>query len=47
MLMYDEEKIVETDIQIKFSKEGTVTRTMPTKDESALLKYETWQDEII
>ena len=47
MLIYDEENIVETDIQIKFSEEGTVTRTMPTKDESALLKYETWQDEII
>jgi hypothetical protein len=47
MLMYDEENIVETDIQIKFSEEGTVTRNMPTKDESALLKYETWQDEII
>jgi hypothetical protein len=47
MLMYDEENIVETDIQIKFSEEGTVTRNMPAKDESALLKYETWQDEII
>jgi hypothetical protein len=47
MLLYDEEHIIETDIQIKLYSDGTVTRNLPPKSESSLLKYLTWKDESI